>query len=136
MNRIQLIFNKFFNNEYKIIREICTKNEKYTDNIIIKNKNIGRIEYDIKTGCVCFFGIDTKYRNKGIGKKVLNNAINNIRTVNPELQKIHVYTYKNHTFWSNVYNKSFIRTKIGKYSDGYSLDFQAYDKYIKNQKFN
>lgn len=76
---------------------------RYYDN---ENKEIGMISYRHIVGQIGLFFIwDDKYRNRGLGKQILNRAINDMR--NNKTTSVWAITSENHTFWSNVFNKSF-----------------------------
>ena len=69
------------------------------------DKKIGTITYRIGTGQIGLFYIDTEYRNKGYGKKILTQVISDMQKYNTT--HIWAVTSKNHPFWSNVFNASF-----------------------------
>ena len=71
-----------------------------------KNKKIGYIRYYITTGQIGLFFIDDDYQNRGIGKQILSKVIKELKTNN--CKEVWVVTTINHSFWSNVYNKSFV----------------------------
>ena len=75
---------------------------EYYDNKDIK---IGYIRYYITTGQIGLFFIDKEYQNRGLGKQILSKVIKELETNNCE--EVWAVTTNNHTFWSNVYNKSF-----------------------------
>ena len=70
-----------------------------------KDVRIGYIRYYITTGQIGLFFINDDYQNRGIGKQILSKVIEELKTNN--CKEIWAVTLKNHSFWSNVYNKSF-----------------------------
>ena len=70
-----------------------------------KDVKIGYIRYYITTGQIGLFFIDNNYQNRGIGKQILSKVIKELEANNCE--EVWAVTIKNHSFWSNVYNKSF-----------------------------
>ena len=77
--------------------------EFYTD--IDKINKIGFISYRVKVGQVGLFRLDEEYRNRGLGKQILTQVIEDMK--NHGTTEIWAVTTENHPFWSNVYNKSF-----------------------------
>lgn len=73
---------------------------------------IGTITYRAGVGQIGIFYINPQYRNKGYGKQILLQAINEMRKYNTS--HIWAVTSKNHLFWSNVFNKSFEWYNAGK----------------------
>jgi GNAT superfamily N-acetyltransferase len=69
------------------------------------NKMIGCINYRVYTGQIGLFFLEPNYRNIGLGKQILNKAINDIKQNN--INEVWAVTSKNHVFWSNVYNGKF-----------------------------
>jgi len=69
---------------------------------------IGYIKYK-KTGQIGLFFINEEYQNRGLGKQILNKAIDELKIYG--CKEVWVVTSDNHLFWSNVYNKQFIRRK-------------------------
>lgn len=89
--------------------------KEYTDDNIIdepinlsdsyyQSNVVGNIYYNINTGQVEILYVSKKYRNKGLGKQMLSDAIYDIKKHNTQ---IWCNASKNHDFWNNVYNKSF-----------------------------
>ena len=70
-----------------------------------KDVRIGYIRYYITTGQIGLFFISDDYQNRGIGKQILSKVIKELKT--NKCQEIWAVTTPNHSFWSNVYNKSF-----------------------------
>ena len=80
------------------------------------NEDVGYIYYNLNTGQISMFYINSYYRNKGLGKQILTNVIHDME--DEMLPEIWCIANKNHLFWSNVFNKSF---KYNNYiSDNYS----------------
>jgi GNAT superfamily N-acetyltransferase len=72
----------------------------------IKQKNkIGYISYRVKVGQVGLFFLDKEYQNRGLGKQILTQVIEDMKSHN--VTEIWAVTTKEHPFWSNVFNKSF-----------------------------
>ena len=71
-----------------------------------KDVRIGYIRYYITTGQIGLFFIGDDYQNRGIGKQILSKVIKELKTNN--CKEVWVVTTINHSFWSNVYNKSFV----------------------------
>lgn len=87
------------------IETIYKKNETffsqiYTEICNNKSEKIGFVEYNIVSGQICFFYIDEKYRNIGIGKKILLEIINELKENN--IQYVWLYDRENHPFWLNI----------------------------------
>lgn len=70
-----------------------------------KNAKIGYIRYYITTGQIGLFFIDDEYQNRGLGKQILSKVIQEMKTT--QCEEVWAVTTTNHSFWSNVYNKSF-----------------------------
>ena len=70
-----------------------------------EDKEIGYMNYRVKVGQVGIFVIEENYRDKGLGKQILNLTMIDMK--NHGAEEIWAVTTKDHTFWSNVYNKSF-----------------------------
>ena len=66
---------------------------------------IGYIRYYITTGQIGLFFIDKEYHNRGLGKQILSKVIEELETNHCE--EVWAVSTDNHSFWSNVYNKSF-----------------------------
>lgn len=95
-NEIQYPNNYFVNNKKDaILLEYYNKNEK-----------IGYIRYYINTGQIGSFFIFSEYQNCGLGKQILSKVIKELK--NNNCKEVWAVTIKNHPFWSNVYNKSFV----------------------------
>jgi ribosomal protein S18 acetylase RimI-like enzyme len=121
MNKILQNTSKLYLNNFK--QTITIKNNmtnifkeyKMEDSINVINNNlsdpyyqsnlIGYIYYNIHIGKVDILYVSTKYRNKGLGKQMLSDAINDMK--NHNLKEVWCTASKNHEFWNNVYNKSF-----------------------------
>lgn len=71
-----------------------------------KNEKIGYIRYYSNTGQIGSFFIDVEYQNRGLGKQILSKVIKELKF--NKCKEVWVVTSKNHPFWSNVYNKSFL----------------------------
>lgn len=89
--------NEFFVNNKKdaILLEFYNKNEK-----------IGHIRYYTNTGQIGSFYINYQYQNRGLGKQILSKVITELKLNN--CKEAWAVTTQNHSFWTNVYNKSFI----------------------------
>jgi len=70
-----------------------------------KEIRIGYIRYYITTGQIGLFFIDNEYQHRGLGKQILSKVIEDLKTNNCD--EVWAVTSTNHSFWSNVYNKSF-----------------------------
>ena len=79
------------------------KNIKYYNN---EGKYIGYINYRLAVGQIGLFYLDKNYRNRGLGKQILNKTINDIKDYGTK--EVWVVSSENDQFWSNVNNKSFI----------------------------
>ena len=77
----------------------------YDVNDIKQEKKIGYISYRVKVGQIGLFFIDMKYQNRGLGKQILEHVIEDMKSHN--VTEIWAVSTKNHSFWSNVFNKSF-----------------------------
>jgi len=70
-----------------------------------KDAKIGYIRYYITTGQIGLFFIDDEYQNRGLGKQILSKVIKELKT--NQCEEVWAVSTNDHTFWSNVYNKSF-----------------------------
>lgn len=70
-----------------------------------KTNKIGYISYRVKVGQNGLFFIDKEYQNRGLGKQILSQVIDDMRANN--VTEIWAVTTREHPFWSNVFNKSF-----------------------------
>jgi GNAT superfamily N-acetyltransferase len=52
-----------------------------------------------------YFFINKEYQNRGLGKQILTQVIEDMKAHN--VTEIWAVSTINHPFWSNVYNKSF-----------------------------
>jgi GNAT superfamily N-acetyltransferase len=71
-----------------------------------QNKKIGYIRYYITTGQVGLFFIDKEYQHRGLGKQILSKVIQDLKA--NQCEEVWTVTTSNHSFWSNVYHKSFV----------------------------
>ena len=95
----------YFDKKYPI-DTIDTKLIKNRDDVEkIARKSIGYLSYKIQTGQIGLFFINKDYQNKGLGKQILSNVIQEISL--DKNKSIWVITTKSHPFWSNVFDKSF-----------------------------
>ena len=102
-NEIRLVSSEMpYPNDYFVNKKPGGIMLEYYD----KNKKIGYIRYYITTGQIGLFFIDDDYQNRGIGKQILSKVIKELETNNCE--EVWAVTSQNHSFWSNVYNKSFV----------------------------
>ncbi len=95
------------NNMTNIFKEYTNDNIEEINNLYdpyYKSNIVGNIYYNISTGQVEILYVSKKYRNKGLGKQMLSDAIYDIKQQN---KIIWCTASKNHDFWNNVYNKSF-----------------------------
>ena len=70
-----------------------------------KDIRIGYIRYYVTTGQIGLFFIDNEYQHLGLGTQILSKVMEELKTNNCE--EVWAVTTTNHSFWSNVYNKSF-----------------------------
>jgi hypothetical protein len=66
---------------------------------------MGLVQYHLKTGQIGMLLIHKNYCNMGIGKYIVGNIIEEMKENNNS--ELWLISNKNHTFWSNVFNKSF-----------------------------
>jgi predicted acetyltransferase len=76
------------------------------------NNKIGYISYRLGVGQIGLFFIAEMYRNRGLGKQILEQTIKEMKENN--IEYIWCVTSKNHPFWSNIYNKKMIWCDEGK----------------------
>jgi GNAT superfamily N-acetyltransferase len=69
------------------------------------NEKIGYVSYRVKVGQIGLFFIDREYQNRGLGKQILTQVIEDMKAQNTT--EVWAVTSKDHPFWSNVFNKSF-----------------------------
>lgn len=107
--------------EFTQIRKIKDDNWNFVSNNEISieffdnlNNNcyVGRILYRLDVGQIVQFYIDELYRNKGLGKQILEQTIKEMKEHN--VNYIWCFTKYNHPFWSNIYNKKMIWCEEGK----------------------
>ena len=97
--------------QHKVIKDDLWNNKKNGDITIDfysdynKTNKIGYISYRVKVGQVGLFFIDNNYQNRGLGKQILKQVIDDMKANN--VTEIWAVTVENHPFWSNVFNKSF-----------------------------
>ena len=84
------------------------------ENDMQNKKHIAYMSYRVFVGQIGVFVINEEYRNRGLGKQILNNVIDHMK-YNGVTQVWAVTTF-GHPFWSNVYNKSFTFRKPASYS--------------------
>ncbi len=77
----------------------------FFDNLY-NNCYVGHILYRLNVGQIVQFYIDELYRNKGLGKQILEQTITEMKENN--IEYIWCFTKYNHPFWSNIYNKKMI----------------------------
>ena len=107
-----------FINDFKEMRYISPAYPDNWEDWAVKNKpggvlleyydkdvRIGYIRYYITTGQIGLFFINNEYQHRGLGKQILSKVIEDMKTYHCE--EVWAVTSKNHSFWSNVYNKSF-----------------------------
>ena len=76
-------------------------------------KYAGMISYRPVVGQIGIFVLEDEYRNRGLGKQILQQTIKHMK----ENNTTHIWavcTMKDHIFWSNVMNKSFTWHDWGK----------------------
>ena len=76
------------------------------------NNKVGFISYRLGVGQIGVFFIEEPYRNRGLGKQILEQTIKEMKENN--IEYIWCVTSKNHPFWSNIYNKKMIWYDEGK----------------------
>jgi len=69
------------------------------------NNHIGYIRYNAKTGQIGVFWIKPEYRNRGLGKQILEQTKEHMKEYNTPY--IWAFSNQNNKFWSNVFNKKF-----------------------------
>ena len=69
------------------------------------DQSIAYIRYYTSNGQIGLFFIAETYKNRGLGKQILQKAMNELRE--KKCDEVWVVTSKDHSFWSNVNNKSF-----------------------------
>jgi GNAT superfamily N-acetyltransferase len=89
------------NDTWNRIPDGCILREYYDSD----NNKIGYIRYKVKVGQVGLFFINEEYRNRGLGKQILNRTMDHMRQSGAT--GVWAVTTRDHEFWSNVYNKSF-----------------------------
>jgi GNAT superfamily N-acetyltransferase len=119
---LKLIFNHFFPNPIPLILSNFTQikviNNDNNDNNYNYNKirinyydklnnntYAGYISYRPTVGQVGLFFLEKSYQNRGLGKQILLQTIEDMKKYNTT--EIWAVTTENHPFWSNVFNKSF-----------------------------
>jgi GNAT superfamily N-acetyltransferase len=81
------------------------KSEVYSE-FYHEDKKIGYINYRLGTGQIGLFWLESDYRNKGIGKTILQDVIKEMKNANQN--EIWAATFDSaHPFWSNVFEKKF-----------------------------
>ena len=97
-----------FIHDFREVRYVSSKIPEPND-IFVNNNNqdvkFGYIRYYITTGQIGLFFIDKEYQNRGLGKQILSKLIEELET--NKCEEVWAVSTDNHTFWSNVYNKSF-----------------------------
>ncbi len=105
------IWNKYPNGQIVLtyyLNENDMKNKKY----------IAYISYRVFVGQIGIIVISEEYRNLGLGKQILNKAIDHMKYNG--VTEVWAVTRFDHPFWSNVYNKSFtFRNPASKSVTGY-----------------
>ena len=79
--------------------------EFFNVNDMKQENKIGYISYRVKVGQIGLFFIDKEYQNRGLGKQILTQVIEDMKLNN--VTEIWAASTKDHPFWSNVFNKSF-----------------------------
>lgn len=69
------------------------------------NRYVGFITYRINNGQIGLFSIEETYQNRGLGKQILLQTIEDMKKNN--ITEIWAVALQGHPFWSNVFNKSF-----------------------------
>ena len=69
------------------------------------DKHVGYISYRAGVGQIGLFFLEKSYQNRGLGKQILLQVIDDIKKHNAT--EIWAVTRQDHPFWSNVFNKSF-----------------------------
>ena len=93
-----------------------------------KDVKIGYIRYYLTTGQIGLFFLDNEYQNRGLGKQILSKVITELKE--NQCEEVWAVTTTNHTFWSNVYKKSFVHRypahpTVG--GSGYVMDIRDYN---------
>lgn len=63
----------------------------------------GYITYMVKTGEIGLFELTPEYRNRGLGKQIINDVIEDIKKHNTS--HIWIETVDDNPFWSKIFNK-------------------------------
>ena len=129
------------NNQIDLINQINNINNNSIKNRedveSIAHKSIGYISYKIKTGQIGLFFIKEDYQNFGLGKQILLNIINEL---NIDDKQIWTVSFKDHLFWSNVFEQSFefvqsfefiTRSYNAVTGSGYLLNLEKFNNYKK-----
>ena len=74
-------------------------------NFLDGENQIGQISYRPQVGQIGNLVLNEKYRDRGLGKQILSEAIKDIKTYGT--MEVWAVTRENHPFWDNVWNKSF-----------------------------
>ena len=88
---------------------------KFYDGLVwddkLQPKFAGYISYRPVVGQVGIFVLEEEYRNRGLGKQILQQTINQMKEHNAT--HIWAVTVKENIFWSNVWGKRFIWHEAG-----------------------
>ena len=75
--------------------------KQYYDNVDL----VGYVYYNMNNGKIELLYITDNYRNKGLGKEILNNTIEEMKLNN--IKEVWCSASRHHEFWNSVYNGAF-----------------------------
>lgn len=114
---------------YTLDRPHCSTEESRDMMNNLANMSVAYIQYRLLTGQIGLFYIHKEYRDRGLGKQILLRVISDMKTEGRT--EVFAITTKNHPFWSNVFNKSFVwkdRPHSSVTGDGYWMNLHKMRK--------
>lgn len=112
-----------------LIKTTSKQNTLFTHKYHLHNKLISHITYNIDEGEINYINVNENFRSIGIGKKMLYDCILDMK--NNNISTIYCFTYLEHPFWSNIYNKKFKFTWIEEPKYYNASTYDMYDNYGK-----
>lgn len=112
-----------------LIKITAKKNFLFTHKYYLNKVFISHIIYDIDKGEINYINVNKNFRSNGIGKKMLNDCMTDMK--NNNISTVYCFSYLGHPFWSNVFNKKF-KFKWIDNSEYYNAStYDVYDNYGK-----
>ena len=111
MSKPTLSNTKLLIEDYTQIRRVTTNLNEIVIDFYDNNINVGFVQYYINTGQIGMIMVHKPYRNKGLGKQIISDAIHQIKVSNrfnsQFNNEVWLIASKTHDVWTNIYKGKF-----------------------------